>query len=190
MMHCGRRGNPASAAFLQSPSAQAPVRTWANCPGLAPAPGERPRVLLACNRKIARDPDQPPSATLARCTAALGPPLDVPNAAVGSRGSGSLHPRRLQAGRLPETLARYRTVEDLRRFQSVLGRSGDLADHAERDPHRAEVLLRGHGRRPPNGWPRWPRCMAAVDPAPDRASRRLSSHERADSQSGIASALK
>ena len=45
-------------------------------------------------------------------------------------------------GRSPDTA----TVEDLRRFQLHLVDQGHLADHAERDHHRAEVLLRRHAR--------------------------------------------
>ena len=38
------------------------------------------------------------------------------------------------------------TVEDLRRFQLHLVDRRHLADHAQRDDHRVEVLLRRHAR--------------------------------------------
>ena len=38
------------------------------------------------------------------------------------------------------------TVEDLRRFQLHLVDTGTSPDHAQRDAHRAEVLLRRHAR--------------------------------------------
>src|SRR6478736_7425873 len=65
-------------------------------------------------------------------------------AQAGAQDSGSLHPRRLQAGRLPETLARHRQRGRSAALPAALGRSGELADHAECDPDWAEVLLRHH----------------------------------------------
>ena len=44
--------------------------------------------------------------------------------------------------RSPDTAS----VEDLRRLPAALGRSRELADHAERDPDWAEVLVRRHAR--------------------------------------------
>src|SRR5215208_4598460 len=48
------------------------------------------------------------------------------HAQAGAQDSGSLHPRRLQAGRLPETLARHRQRGRSAALPAALGRSGEL----------------------------------------------------------------
>ena len=60
------------------------------------------------------------------------------------RDAGRLHPRRSQADRLPRPIARHRHRRGPAQLPTAPGRHRHLADHAQRDAHRAEVLLRHH----------------------------------------------
>ena len=60
--------------------------------------------------------------------------------------AGRLHPRRAAVRRLSRALARHRHRRGSAALPVAPGRPRHLADHAQRDDHRAEVLLRGHAR--------------------------------------------